>query len=89
MYTRPLVCCLVWLTNRTMRYHRVHKCLSVSGFSLADGVQPISKGQCWQELAAFQQQQDAHSMSGHLSSILRVAGVPLWDILVSIVYFVR
>jgi hypothetical protein len=49
-------------------------------------VQPAGRGQCWRELAAYQElqeQQRARSVSGRLSSLLRVAGVPLWNVLVS------
>ena len=52
----------------------------------ADGMQPADRGQCWRELAAHhrqQQEQEARSVSGRLGSFLRVAGTPLWDVLVS------
>jgi hypothetical protein len=54
----------------------------------ADGMQPADRGQCWRELAAHQQQQqqqEARSLSGRLGSLLGVVGIPLWDVLVSIV----
>ena len=57
----------------------------------AEGMQPADRGQCWRELAAYHQQQQAHerrSLSGWLGSLLRVAGAPLWDMLVSLVFSV-
>lgn len=68
-----------------MTYH--HKTNSAA-LMAADGMQPADRGQCWRELAAYhqqQQEQEARSVSGRLGSLLRVAGVPLWDVLVSIV----
>ena len=75
------------MTYAMIHHHDVRPWYERTALMAADGMQPADRGQCWRELAAHhqqQQQQEARSVSGRLGSLLRLAGIPLWDVLVSI-----